>query len=462
MKGRSRRQPGRGESGKGKAAILAFTALVGLCALLLWLGLAKKPGSWQREKEIQQKKEETWQRERKIGQEEEETRQEEEETRQKEEETRQREEETRQKEERVGQEEMKIWSEGNEDRRREHGRNETGETTSKEETWRYQNFLGRIEAVKSRAEIEVNGFAIIEEQIYPLVTEGFGEIFLVPAMDPESRRLVLFFAEEDGKIIFSTERLETNRQFPGRYKQGTRGVAAVSFPDINGDGLSDVVLITICNTRQDGTGITCKVGDVLFQGEESFYQDWRLSDRINRLAMNKSVRQITSFSREGNSAEFLYQAESLKELREHGFVEETGYSFKKDFEKLGELSVVPGYYKMAEYHIFMVYLVNGQGNIVWSGQPMGEFENLYEILGIDSRDIDGDGLKDLTVLARYTYDTPSGEMMTEKDYTIYYQRTGGFQMDTELKSRYQCTEETTMEELVELARSYWGWGTGYD
>ena len=93
---------------------------------------------------------------------------------------------------------------------------------------------------------------------------------------------------------------------------------------------------------------------------------------------------------------------------------------------------------------------------------MGEFENLYEILGIDSRDINGDGLKDLTVLARYTYDSPSGEMMTEKDYTIYYQRTGGFLTDTEFKSRYQCTEETTMEELVELARIYWGWGTGND
>lgn len=93
---------------------------------------------------------------------------------------------------------------------------------------------------------------------------------------------------------------------------------------------------------------------------------------------------------------------------------------------------------------------------------MGEYENLYEILAIDSRDIDGDGLKDLTILARYTLDTPAGEMMTEKDYTIYYQRTGGFLTDTEFKSRYQCTEETTMEELVELARSYWGWGTEYD
>ena len=73
-----------------------------------------------------------------------------------------------------------------------------------------------------------------------------------------------------------------------------------------------------------------------------------------------------------------------------------------------------------------------------TSSPWGEFENLYEILGIACQDIDGDGLKDLVALARYTYDTPSGEMLTEKGYTIYYQRTGGFVEDTKLKSLYQC------------------------
>ena len=119
---------------------------------------------------------------------------------------------------------------------------------------------------------------------------------------------------------------------------------------------------------------------------------------------------------------------------------------------------------------------------------MGEHENLYEILGLDSRDIDGDGLKDLTVLARYTLpkeadsseqeaekaeeseeegllntkDKKTEEMRTEKYNAIYNQRTGGFVADTELKSRYVCGEETTLDELVELARSYWGWGTRND
>ena len=34
----------------------------------------------------------------------------------------------------------------------------------------------------------------------------------------------------------------------------------------------------------------------------------------------------------------------------------------------------PGTYRMAEYTVFMLYLVNEQGYIVWSFQPMGEYE----------------------------------------------------------------------------------------
>ena len=50
----------------------------------------------------------------------------------------------------------------------------------------------------------------------------------------------------------------------------------------------------------------------------------------------------------------------------------------------------------------------------------------------------------------------------ESDYAIYYQRTGGFSADTDIKSIYQCSEEDTMEALVKKARAYWGWKTEDD
>ena len=119
--------------------------------------------------------------------------------------------------------------------------------------------------------------------------------------------------------------------------------------------------------------------------------------------------------------------------------------------------MVPGTYRMAEYTVFMVYLVNEQGYIVWSFQPMGDYENLYALKGVACRDIDGDGMKDLAVLARYSYEGKDGETILENDYSIYYQKTGGFYPETEFKKQYQSKDDSTMEELVEKARAYWGW-----
>ena len=103
------------------------------------------------------------------------------------------------------------------------------------------------------------------------------------------------------------------------------------------------------------------------------------------------------------------------------------------------------------------YLVNEQGYIVSSLQPMGDYDNLYALRGINCSDIDGDGLKDMVVLARYSYEGESGEMVVQTDYSVYYQRTGGFSADEDIKNFYRCEEDDTMEALIKKVREYWGW-----
>ena len=73
------------------------------------------------------------------------------------------------------------------------------------------------------------------------------------------------------------------------------------------------------------------------------------------------------------------------------------------------------------------------------------------------KDVDGDGMKDLVVLARYSREDDRGGMVVESDYEIYYQRTGGFDTDTGFKATYRCNDTDTVEELVERARAFWGW-----
>ena len=322
----------------------------------------------------------------------------------------------------------------------------------------YEEYRERLNKITRRSEIAGSGFTVIEDQIFPLETKCYGEILLVPAMEEKYRRLALFFTKEDGTVVYRTDQLHANSRNVGMLEQPIVEIGAVSFQDLNRDGRMDIVLIVTCRNR---TGVYAgreyKVGDVLFQGEKGFYRDYRISDKINRFGMNKSAESIIAYVRDGRSAEFLYTASTKAELLRNGFVITKEQDYFRQFEKLGYLEVMPGSYTIAEFSVFMIYLVDEQGNIVWSFQPMGDYDNLYALKGITCRDIDGDGMKDLLVFARYSYEGSVDEVVIESDYQIYYQRTSGFETDTEVKKKVHCTEEDTVAELVDRARAYWGW-----
>ena len=324
----------------------------------------------------------------------------------------------------------------------------------------YQDYQDSFEAIERRADVESNGFIAIADQSFPVVLESFGEeeVTFLPIMDGKYHRLAVLILDGQGNVLFKTNQLETNNKYMGQLSQPTRDIAAVSFQDLDGDGLTDIVLITNCeNSTGSYAGKTYKVGDVLFQGDRTFYRDWRISDKINRFSMNKSAEFIISYVRDGNSTEALYTASTLEELLENGFSVAEEQCYYRNFEKQGLLQVVPGSIHIANYDVFMIYLVNEQGYIVWSFQPMGDYDNLYALKGMTCRDMDGDGMKDLVVLARYSYAGPEDELLVDTKCSIYYQRTDGFEEDTEFSQYYQCTETDTVGGLVEIIREYWGW-----
>lgn len=324
----------------------------------------------------------------------------------------------------------------------------------------YQDYQTRFLAVESKDDIEENKFEIIEEQIFPVTLESFGmeELTLVPAIDRTWNRLVLFFLNESEQVVYRYDQLETNYRIEGELRQTTKDVTGISFADVNRDGRKDIILISRCeNPSGTYAGIPYKVGDVIFQGEGTLYRDWRISDKINRFNMNKSTNQILFFVRDGVSTEFLYTATTLDELLRHGFSVIEDQCYTRQFERLGRLQVVPGTFRMAWYDFFLIYLVNEQGQIVWCLQPMVDYDGLYSLKGINGRDVDGDGMKDLVVLARYSREDESGETQIENMCTIYYQRTSGFELDTKFETYYHYTEEDTMEDIIQKIREYWGW-----
>ncbi len=325
----------------------------------------------------------------------------------------------------------------------------------------YREYQENFAAIEKPEDIEEHNFTALTDQSFPVVLESFGEeeVTFLPIMENTWHRLAILILDGDGKLLFKTDQLETNYKWKGRLEQPTKRLASVSFKDLDGDGLKEIVLITECQNDSGAfAGQTYKVGDVLFQRDGSFYRDWRISDKINRFSMNKSARFIEAYVRDGSSTEILYTADTQEELEKNGFQIYEEQHYYRTFEKQGGLWVVPGIMSIAEYNVFMIYLVNDQGYIVWSFQPMKDYDNLYALKGMTCReDLDGDGMKDILVLGRYSYAGPEGELKVDTRCNIYYQRTDGFTEDTEFEKTYQCTEEDTVSGLVPLIREYWGW-----
>ena len=324
----------------------------------------------------------------------------------------------------------------------------------------YQAYEDRFLAVEDQGDLEEQGYEMMEEQIFPVTLESIDseELTMIPAIDQSLHRLALFFLNEEGQVVYRYNQLEANYRIPGELTQAVADVIGVAFSDVNGDGLKDIILISRCkNPTGNYAGIPYKVGDVIFQGQGFLYRDWRISDKINRFSMNKSTNQILFYVRDGVSTEFLYTSTTLEELTANGFSVFEDQCYTREFERLGRLQVVPGVFRMAWYDFFLIYLVNGQGQIVWRLQPMLDYDGLYSLKGINGRDVDGDGMKDLVVLARYSREDEEGEQVVENICSIYYQRTSGFEADTGFENYYQYTEADTMEDMIRKIREYWGW-----
>lgn len=336
-----------------------------------------------------------------------------------------------------------------------------GDEASASMTELYRLYRQCFEAISTKGEITSQGFYIVEEHVFPFLLHNGEEVSFIPAFDSLYSRMAIFIVNKDGKVLYKTDQLETNNQRKGELKQPNKGIAAVSFQDVNGDGLIDLLLITFSeNKKGSAGGKTYKVGDVLFQqksDKQVFYRDYRISNKINQYGMNKSIKFMTSYLAMDYSTEFLYTANTLEELKDKGFEVSTTQSFYEEFEKWGKLQVVSGKYTMAEYYVFMVYLVNEQGYIVWSFQPMKNYESLYELKGIGCEDIDGDGLKDVVVLGSYIFEETDNESVIRSDYSVYYQRSGGFYEDTGVKDQYHCSEEDTLDTVIGKLHKYWGW-----
>lgn len=326
------------------------------------------------------------------------------------------------------------------------------------------SYLAMFHSITTLASVATNGYITLDTthiiDRFSLNNASSGErneLDVYAAVHPILGRAALFFADTDGNIIYKTEDLECNYFQKGSLSQPNIAIAAIATRDVNHDGLMDILLITRC--LYDGKKF--KIGDILFQNSNSdgFYRDWRISDKINRFSMNKDSDMMAAFAGGEQSSEFLYRAATMDELVEGGFKPLAYQIFNADFEKFGTVQVVPGTYQMGSHYIFILYLVDGEGRVLWNFQAMRGYDSFSQMPGISFKDVDGDGWADLSVLAEFKNLDDNNKSYTVTDFSIYYQRDGYFFEDTDFHDAFvnKLTGRETMDDVVQAARKYWGW-----
>ena len=91
---------------------------------------------------------------------------------------------------------------------------------------KYEAYQEGFAAIKSVEDIEENGYEIVENQTFPILLESFSEeeVTFYPIMDKKYHRLVVLIADQEGKVLFKTDQLETNYKYLSQLEQPTTGI----------------------------------------------------------------------------------------------------------------------------------------------------------------------------------------------------------------------------------------------
>ena len=131
----------------------------------------------------------------------------------------------------------------------------------------------------------INGFAPVEDQTFMVDLNSWGNVKFVSGKLTEGSHVpvVFYLTNEDGDILYNF-----NAVLPYSVD-----VKAVSFKDVDKDGLKDIIIIVEDNYDGASGGT---IATVYFQkAEGSFLNDTELDQEINGSGNNKDVNGVTSY-----------------------------------------------------------------------------------------------------------------------------------------------------------------------
>ncbi|WP_077610178.1 hypothetical protein [Clostridium sp. Marseille-P2415] len=132
---------------------------------------------------------------------------------------------------------------------------------------------------------DIKGFALIEDQTFMVDLNSWGNVkFVSGKLTAGSHVPVVFYlTNEEGDILYNF-----NATLPYSVD-----IKAVSFKDVNKDGLKDIIMIAADN--YDGSSGESIAAVYLQETDGSFTNDYKLDQEINDSGNNKDINTVMSY-----------------------------------------------------------------------------------------------------------------------------------------------------------------------
>lgn len=142
---------------------------------------------------------------------------------------------------------------------------------------------------KTLTDLKSGGLQVIDKQCFTVKLENFGTMKFISGLKREHSNdtAVFYLLDTNNNVVYS---------FPDFYgnSQGTfKTINAISFSDVNNDGLKDIIIVS--NYSKNGSQIT--ISSIYFQHGTSFANNKDFDTKLNKSSSNKDVNSIIKFAK---------------------------------------------------------------------------------------------------------------------------------------------------------------------
>lgn len=136
------------------------------------------------------------------------------------------------------------------------------------------------------------GLQVIENQCFSVSLENYGKVKYISGLKREDANDIAVFYLIDGKnnVLYKLP------DFYGNKKGRFNNIRAVSFNDVNNDGLKDIVIIA--DYRVGSNSSTTPISSIYVQKDKTFINNENLDDKINASSNNKDIASVLKYAKE--------------------------------------------------------------------------------------------------------------------------------------------------------------------